>query len=507
MIKDRVIVVGAGIAGAATALELFPLPVLVVAPRTTAMNAATRFAQGGIAAAVGEDDDPSLHAADTEAAGAGLCDADVVARVTRAGPDVIRRLLAWGVEFDREADGAIALGLEAAHRRARIVHAGGDSTGRVALGMLIGRIRDSDHVGRRPDLKAERLMVEDGRVAGVWCRNEDGVLEQVRGRAVVLATGGVGGLYASTTNPLFAVGCGLAMAARAGAVLRDMEFVQFHPTAIVAATDPLPLATEALRGAGAILVNDAGEPVMAGTPGGDLAPRDVVARTLFAEIEAGREVFLDARGAVGARFQRDFPSVHGLCRRNGIDPQREKIPVRPAAHYHMGGIKVDGAGRSSLPGLYACGEVASTGLHGANRLASNSLLEALAFAGWIAADIKSKKAPPARSGPALVPSPVGTDGDMDSLRRTMDRHVGVVRSAGGLGAAVRLLAPRMGDDDAAFTGALMAAAALAREESRGGHYRADCPSTSNEARHSEFTLSEAFQRFPILAAAALRETA
>lgn len=504
---DRVIVVGAGLAGVATALELAPLPVLLIAPRTA--DAATRFAQGGIAVAMGADDAPHLHAGDTRAAGAGLCDADIVAKVTGEGPRIVERLLAWGVAFDREADGAIALGLEAAHGRSRILHAGGDATGRSVLDALIARARSARNLERRADLTAVRLQVLDGRVAGIWCRDESGVLVFMRGRAVVLATGGLGGLYASTTNPLSAMGSGLAMAARAGAVLRDLEFVQFHPTAIAAAGDPnslatLPLATEALRGAGAALVNDAGARIMAGTAGGDLAPRDVVARAIHRQIAAGRKVFLDAREAVGAEFSRAFPSVHALCRSCGIDPEREAIPVRPAAHYHMGGVKVDGAGRTSLPGLYACGEVASTGLHGANRLASNSLLEALAFAHWIAADIHASMAMGTVGDGPAPHLPAATE-SIAALRRTMDRHAGVVRDAEGLRIVIRQFAPRMEEDDAALMAALIAAAALSRTESRGGHFRSDFPTTETAPRHSEFTLAEALRRFPSLSDASLKE--
>lgn len=500
--SDRVIVVGAGIAGAATALALAPLPVLVVAPTGVSADAATTLAQGGIAAAIGPDDDPTLHAADTHAAGAGLCEAEAVARVTAEGPALIARLSALGIRFDSDESGALALGLEAAHGRSRIVHANGDATGRAVLEGLIAKARIAPHIRRRTDLVAVRLEARDGRVHGLWCRDHGGRLVHLSGRAVVLATGGMGGLYASTTNPRSAVGSGLAMAARAGAVLRDLEFVQFHPTAIATASDPMPLATEALRGAGAILVDETGERFMADVPGRELAPRDVVARAIHARIRAGHRVFLDARPALGARFARHFPSVAQLCRTSGIDPEREAIPVRPAAHYHMGGIKVDGAGRTSLAGLYACGEVASTGIHGANRLASNSLLEALAYAQWIAADIAHRQAP-APVAPSAAPADRPPPG-IEAVRALMESHVGVVREGDGLRHALRLLAPRMAADDAALVAGLVTLGALERTESRGGHFRADHPATG-APRHSEITLSTAAARLAAHAGHALRE--
>lgn len=482
---DRVIVVGAGVAGLAVALELAPLPVLLVAPEPgEGARPATALAQGGIAAALGPDDDPRLHAQDTQAAGAGLCDPIAVARVTGAGQRVVSRLLDWGVALDRAPDGTLARGLEAAHGRARILHAGGDATGRHILDALAARAAAAPHV-RRLSARARQIAVRGERVSGLWCETAPGRAVLVEGRAVVLATGGVGGLYAATTNPPGARGAGLALAARAGAVLRDMECVQFHPTALDVGADPLPLATEALRGAGARLVDGTGAPVMADSAGGDLAPRDVVARALHARLAAGGRVFLDARGAPGAAFARLFPSVHALCRRYGMDPTRALLPVRPAAHYHMGGIKVDGAGRTCLDGLYACGEVASTGLHGANRLASNSLLEALAFAHWIAEDISGRAARPG-SGPPCRFAPGGVE-TAPSLRRSMEAQAGLVRDAAGLSALLDAVLPRAARCDVALTAALIAFGALRREESRGAHLRADFPATG-AARHQDITL-------------------
>lgn len=481
---DHVVVIGGGVAGLATALRLAPIPVTLLARADLGVEAATAWAQGGIAAAIGEDDQPELHAVDTLSAGAGLCDPGVTGRVTSAGPAAIDWLAGLDAPFDREVDGRIALGLEAAHSRRRIVHANGDATGRAVLETLARAVRACPSVHLMEGVRATSLLRDThGTVTGIAGVSASGPVV-LPARAVVLATGGLGGLYASTTNPISAVGSGLALAARAGAALRDMEFVQFHPTAIAAGADPMPLATEALRGEGAILLNDRGERFMADVPGRELAPRDVVARAIFAEIAAGRRVVLDARLE---HVERRFPGVVALCRANGIDPVREPIPVRPAAHYHMGGIEVDAAGRSSLAGLWACGEVASTGLHGANRLASNSLLEALAYAEWIAADIAGREAITSAGTGDAVPAPSAFRAE---IRALMDRNVGVVREAAGLDAAVRRLdaLASSGHDDMALVALMVASQALKREESRGGHFRSDFPLTAADAVHSETTL-------------------
>src|SRR3954447_13182591 len=446
---DRVLVVGGGIAGLATALHLAPMPVVLLAAAPLGTGASTPWAQGGIAAALGLDDEPESHAHDTCEAGAGLSDPAVARRVAEAAPGCIEWLLRKGVPFDRTPNGTLALGLEAAHSRRRIVHAHGDGTGRAVLDGLIRAVRGIPSVTVLERVRVLDLAVESGAFAGVLCsklgREDEGAI-LLAGRAVVLATGGVGGLYACTTNPLGAVGSGLALAARAGALLRDLEFVQFHPTAIATGADPMPLATEALRGAGAALVNEQGERFLADVPGRELAPRDVVARAICAEVaRPGGRVFLDARDALGSRFADRFPGVAALCRSAGIDPAREPIPVCPAAHYHMGGIKVDGCGHSTVPGVWACGEVASTGLHGANRLASSSLLEALACARWIADDIGGAMADPqttTRSG-----GPSGSSRNVParavpmtaSLRTLMDQCVGVIRDETELREAVSVL--------------------------------------------------------------------
>lgn len=500
--RDRVVVIGGGVAGLSTALRLathLPVTLVVAAPLGT--GAATQWAQGGIAAAIGADDAPELHADDTMAAGAGLCEPEVAQRIAAAGPGAIDWLVGHGTPFDRDAAGRLALGLEAAHRRRRITHADGDGTGRVVLETLVGAVRACPAIVVLENMRATALAKDaQGRVAGIALRDEAGRETRLAARAVVLATGGLGALYASTTNPLGATGSGLALAARAGAVLRDMEFVQFHPTAIVCGADPMPLATEALRGEGATLHNERGERFMEGVPGAELAPRDVVARGIFAQVAAGRRVVLDARMIP---VETRFPGVAALCRAHGIDPAREPIPVRPAAHYHMGGVEVDGRGRTSLDGLWACGEVASTGLHGANRLASNSLLEALACAEWIAEDIIGAGTRPAtaeagaEAGAFMPPSP--------ALRALMDRHVGVVREAAGLAEAVAALAGAT--DDATLVALMIATAAHDRLESRGGHFRADHRHAEARGLHSRTTLATTLARAAELTNASERRVA
>jgi L-aspartate oxidase len=453
---------------------------------------ASVWAQGGVASAVGDDDDPALHAADTLAAGAGLNDAAIVSLLTGDGPRRVRSLLALGARFDRDPGGRLALGKEAAHSRRRILHAHGDATGAEVVRTLVDAVHREPSIGVVDETFALDLVREAGAVVGLRALHRNGRRVLYRAPAVVLATGGLGQLFLHTTNPREATADGLAMAARAGARLVDLEFVQFHPTALAvhateaagtpgagaAAGAPLPLLTEALRGEGAVLIDDRGVRFMAAVhPDRELAPRDVVARAIWARLAEGRRVFLDATRAVGERFPERFPTVFALCRQHGLDPRVEPLPVVPAAHYHMGGVAVDARGRTSLPGLWACGEVAATGAHGANRLASNSLLEALVFGARVAEDIQGllgvrdgdgveRAAAAARSRPlrALVASvtpvatmasvaPVvpavppdlelaaaGSEGLVARLRRVMWERVGVERDEAGLAAAVAELA-------------------------------------------------------------------
>ncbi len=525
-----VVVIGSGVAGLTAALGLLPRAVTVLT-KTELAGGSSRWAQGGVAAAMAADDSPDLHAEDTVAAGAGLGDRAVIEALTSEGPERIRRLIELGASFDRGPGGGLLLGREGAHSRRRILHAGGDATGHEMVRALIAEVRRHPGVELHEWVFALDLVTAGGRVVGVLARHPSGRVVLHRAAAVVVATGGFGQLYESTTNPVEATGDGLAMAARAGARLADLEMVQFHPTALNAGGDleSLPLVTEALRGEGAILVDETGERFMLGVcPRAELGPRDVVARAIRGRQQAGREVFLDATEAVGAAFPERFPTVWDSCRRLGIDPRRQPIPVTPAAHYAMAGIAVDLQGRSSLPGLWACGEVTSTGVHGANRLASNSLLEALVFGARVADDLGGTMA--LESVPRVAPEAVvwreaenrgeGGDGERAraEVRRLMWQHVGLERHRHGLETALaeldRVVAPRPDCVRACETrnlltlGRLVTAAALARRESRGSHYRTDYPDPREPWARRLFWTYEPNGSFPLSAAARpLREIA
>jgi L-aspartate oxidase len=493
-----VVIVGGGLAGLFCALKLAPRPVTVISAAPLGQGASTAWAQGGIAAAVAEDDSAEAHAADTIAVGAGLVDETIALGLAREASARICDLLHYGVPFDRDLEGKLAVGREAAHSARRIVHVRGDMAGRAIMSALIETVRRTPSIRVIEGYVAEELLTLDGAVTGLQLRRVGDATAKpviIASRAVVLATGGIGHLYAVTTNPAEASGLGLAIAARAGAVIADPEFVQFHPTAIMVGRDPAPLATEALRGEGATLINDKGERFMlARHPLAELAPRDIVARGVFAEIEAGRGAFLDAREALGAHFCEIFPTVYASCMAAGIDPAKRPIPVAPAAHYHMGGISVDARGRTSLKGLWAGGEVSSTGAHGANRLASNSLLEAVVYAARIAEDIGGSPI----AAPARLPATSMQDCAMPaleekSLRAMMTSHLGVIRHGDRLAEAVRAFAGIERDTanialrNMATTALLVAASAWARRESRGAHYRIDYPSERATLAHRTMT--------------------
>ena len=479
---DGPVILGAGLAGLTAAIEA--KRALVLSPTPLATGCSSAWAQGGMAAALAADDTPALHAADTAAAGAGLCDVEAVELLTREGPDAVRALAALGAPFDTK-DGDFTLSLEAAHSKARVARVGGDGAGAAIMAAVIAAVRATPAIEIRENARARRLLQDaSGRVVGVLAEI-DGQLVEILSPTVILATGGVGGLYAVTTTPAEVRGEGLGLAALAGAVIADPEFVQFHPTAIDIGRDPAPLATEALRGEGAILRNTDARAFMADYhPAAELAPRDIVARAIHAERAAGRGAFLDATTAVGAHFPHEFPAVFEACRAGGIDPRREMIPVTPAVHYHMGGVATDLDGRTSLPALYAAGECAATGVHGANRLASNSLLEAVVFgtrAGRAAASEHHAPGQPV----SLAPMPDLPADVLQILRKAMSRDAGVIRDAAGLTRLldqIEALESAHGPCPPLIAARLIVAAALTREESRGGHFRADFPATAAPVR-------------------------
>jgi len=476
LVHDGVIIVGAGLAGLTAALAAAPRKVLVLTDAPLNQGCSSAWAQGGMAAALTNGDTPEQHAADTVTAGAGLVDAAMAQLLAEEGPAAVRALAGLGAPFDRTADGGFAQSLEAAHSRPRIARVKGDQAGRAIMDAVTVAVLTAPHIEVRTGHRLRGLLQDaEGRVRGVIAETRGRRIE-ITAAATLLATGGIGGLYAVTTTPAELKGEGLALAALAGARIADPEFVQFHPTAIDIGRDPAPLATEALRGEGAVLVNRDGQRFMARYhPDAELAPRDVVARAIHAEREAGRGAFLDARKAVGAHFPEEFPAVFAACMGGGVDPRVQPIPVAPACHYHMGGIATDAEGRTSLAGLYAAGECASTGVHGANRLASNSLLEAAVF-GKRAGRAAAAEADPGTPPVVCITAPDLPAQALAQLRQAMSRDAGVVRTAAGL---TRLLAELdaleavHGRAAPLVAARLVAACALARTESRGGHYRAD----------------------------------
>lgn len=504
---DRVVIVGAGLGGLYAALKLAPRPVVMISPETLGEGASSAWAQGGVAAAMDAADSPQNHARDTVRAGAGTVDPNVADLVTREARDYILDLTTMGTPFDRTEDGGYVLSREAAHSYARVVRVKGDQAGAQIMAALIEQVRQTPSIQVLEGTMAVDLQVVDGRVTGVAVQKADEARSapvMLEGAAVLLAGGGSGGLYALTTNPPRIRGQVIGMAARAGALISDAEFVQFHPTAMDVGEDPAPLATEALRGEGAILINKDGERFMQAIhPDAELAPRDVVARAIYAQKQAGKRPMLDTREVLGEAIKTQFPSVAEYCARNGIDPATDPIPVAPAAHYHMGGIATDMEGRATLAGLWVCGEASSTGLHGANRLASNGLLEALVYARICAEGIAAEIGAPADAPPLNISFDAGgtppTPEAVMALRQCMTENVGVVRNADGLRQALQLIARLEADhvDSLSFrnmlaTATLITAGALMREESRGAHERSDFPQTNDgPGSRSELHLSDA----------------
>ncbi len=495
------LIIGSGIAGLRAAVELAPHGRVLILTKSDPGAGSTGYAQGGIAAAVGADDSPDLHFADTIAAGDGLCDEDAVRVLVTEGPSDVRELIDWGAAFDRESDGALDLTREAAHSVRRVLHAR-DATGREISRVLASHLAGAPSVTIIDHAVAVHAIVEHGAVAGVRFLDATGVLTEARAGATLLATGGAGQVYRETTNPAVATGDGVVLAYLAGARVADLEFVQFHPTALAVPGAPRYLLSEALRGEGARLINAQGEPfVVRYDKAGDLAPRDRVARAIVLESErTGAPVYLTLAHLPAATVRERFPAIAELCKRAGLDLATDRLPVGPAAHYLMGGVVTDLDGRSSIRGLYAAGEVARTGVHGANRLASNSLLEGLVFGGragramrawngrdWPVEPTPTFADPPPTGAPLSVPTTEA------AIRDLMWRRAGVFRDRQGLSDALATLGAawdvvdRQRSAGASLDvstwrvvslltiGTLIVRAALGREESRGAHSRTDFP--------------------------------
>jgi L-aspartate oxidase len=505
-VETDVVVVGSGVAGLTAALHATRAGRVLLVTKVLIDAGSTRWAQGGVAAALGSDDSPEEHERDTLEAGVGLCDADAVRVLCEEGPARLRELIALGAAFDRDPTGELSLTREGGHHRNRIVHAGGDATGAEVSRALVAAVRAHPGIELiEHALVLDVLHTADGRAAGITLHvlgagTQDGV-GAIRARAVVLATGGMGQVYSSTTNPPVSTGDGVALALRAGAAVTDLEFVQFHPTALYlgsASTGQQPLISEAMRGEGAFLVDATGERVITTDdhPLADLAPRDVVAKAIHRRmLDTGTDhVYLDARGLGEALLLQRFPTIVARCREAGIDPVNDLIPVAPAAHYASGGVRTDLDGCTSVPGLYACGEVACTGVHGANRLASNSLLEGLVFAGRIGLHLerhlRSQGEPVAPSAePVLLDPAVRPE-----LARAMTEGAGVLRSADSLAATAKTLEALEGRvftapgpaaweaTDLHAVASALVAAAIRREETRGAHWREDFPAASDAWR-------------------------
>jgi len=507
--NEGVVVIGAGLAGLFTALKLAPLPVTVVSGARFGEGASSLWAQGGIAAALAEGDTPEAHAADTIHAGAGIVDEKIALLMAREARERIEDLLSYGVPFDKDLEGHLAFGREAAHGRNRILHVKGDTAGLAIMHALTEAVMRTPSITVIEGFAARDLVLREESVRGVELTPANDPLAPgviLPANAVVLATGGAGQVYAITTNPREARGEGIAIAARAGAVIADAEFVQFHPTAINIGRDPAPLATEALRGEGALLINARGERFMRALhDDAELGPRDIVARAVHREVMSGRGAFLDCR-ALGTKLVKHFPTVVAACRAAGIDPVHEPIPVAPAAHYHMGGILTDARGRSTIDGLWACGEVASTGAHGANRLASNSLLEAVVFGARAATDIASCSRPASLKAAVGREEPVSVVAEGDGgesaerkLRLAMSDGAGVIRDGASLRSTLATIAALEANNardrrlaNMLTTAKLITAAALQRRESRGAHFRSDYPLPDERlAKRSFLTLEQA----------------
>lgn len=488
------LVVGAGVAGLRAAIELAEAGSVLVVAKDSLRESSSEYAQGGIAAALSDDDEVELHEQDTMVAGAGLCDREAVRILVQEGPAAIQKLIEWGVEFDREGS-KLLFALEGAHSRNRVLHSHGDSTGREIARTLYRKAASLPNIEFRSFASITDLLLHDGAVTGaVACDREQRRQVRIFARGVLLATGGLGRVFKETTNPDVATGDGIATAYRAGAVISDIEFVQFHPTALFVENAPRFLLTEALRGEGGRLLNSSNEPFMQRyDERSELAPRDIVSRSIVAEMRrTGSHVYLDLTHLDAAFVRRRFPRVYETCLHHGVDITAGPVPVHPAAHYAMGGVRTDTHGHTSVNGLYAAGEAACSGVHGANRLASNSLLEGLVFGARAGTAMRSSSDPKStREGAAAEPElhPGITEPEVRELAWDC---CGIARDASGITQALRALqcvnhkslehAARENYElrNIYAVAVLIARCALAREESRGGHYRTDFPDTRPE---------------------------
>jgi L-aspartate oxidase len=509
LLQTDFLVVGAGVAGLRAAIELARAGRVLIVVKDTLRESSSEYAQGGIAVALSDDDDVRLHEADTLRAGDGLCNAAAVRTLVEQGPDAIRELIEWGAVFDREGD-ALQFAREGAHSKSRVLHSHGDSTGREIARALYFKAASQSNITFRSFSAVVDLLVDEGRVTGaVALDDHSGSLVTILARAVLLATGGLGRIFLDTTNPDVATGDGVAMAWRAGARISDIEFVQFHPTALHVEGAPSFLLSEALRGEGAHLLNGRGERFMLNYhPMAELAPRDVVARAIVEEMrrDQSRHVRLDLSGRGEGFVKKRFPRIHATCLQFGLDLDLEPAPVHPAAHYAMGGVWTDLDGQTTLPGLWAAGEVACTGVHGANRLASNSLLEGVVYGARAA---RAMIPAAARTGSRVVAvAPLETLLVKDrEVRRLASEFCGITRSGDGLSSVLAMLRSQPAERKRGLArpdvelvnmhtvAQLIARCALARQESRGAHWRADFPEKSERfEKHSmiERSVSEVF---------------
>jgi L-aspartate oxidase len=492
-----VVVVGGGVAGLTVALNLAPRKVCVITKSNLGINTSSSWSQAGIAASIDKDDSLEIHLKDTLKTAKGLANEAVAKKIISESFNVIKDLENIGVKFDKNSDGSFNLGLEAAHSHKRIVGSKGDSSGIEIMRGLINEVKQSEHITVLENVSIDSIMHENNTIYGVIGRFTDKNMPDnhviIQSSHIVLATGGLGGIYANTTNPRSSYGEGIALAAEVGAILTDMEFVQFHPTGLDFGLDPTPLATEAIRGAGAFLVNQNNDRFMLSAhPDAELAPRDIIAQNIFKQIDQGNSVFLDCRDTIGDNFKSRFPQVHSYCVKAEIDPAKDLMPIIPVAHYHIGGVKTDITGRTSVDGLWCCGEVAATGVHGANRLASNSLLEALVFGKIVANEINSQ---PFKQGQQAINSnflktykektrsKIRAKKYIWQLRSTMMRHLGIVRNETsilkGLSEIIRIERDSKGLsaklNDMILVSKFIIVGAIKRTESRGCHLRFDYP--------------------------------